>query len=264
MNKINIFIIVMILCLGSFAGCANSEASLDIQEAVKSVPEPYTKMIENMNINDLEMTEKYADLVIKDFADSDYVYNAYLVKNMIIAGKMTLINCKISLIGEGIGQMGILNTASDIETVEQYLNNIKTDLENLEKDYELTSEYLLNNYSKSDLVKIDFPKAPSDMTVLRENDLQGLSWFAKIGTPVPTETDMNGDDSTNELKVFFDLNNGFLQDKTFSYVDYFYKISCAGTNEDLAKKLLIKVIELTEDDQYNEFRIQAQDLLNEG
>ncbi len=47
--------------------------------------------------------------------------------------------------------------------------------------------------------------------------------------------------------------------KIFSYVDYFYKISFKDDDHELEKKLLNKVIELTEDDKYNETRLKAQE-----
>lgn len=65
-------------------------------------PEPYTKMIEALNAEDMKHAVTYADLVIKDFADSDYIYNAYLVKNMVQASKLRLEYTKCNLLAEGV------------------------------------------------------------------------------------------------------------------------------------------------------------------
>lgn len=251
--KKTLLLTIIITLIILTTGCNSKEAS---------IPEPYTKMIENMKSNDLAMTEKYADLVIKDFSDSDYVYNAYLVKNMIISSKIHLNNCKMNCLSQGISNMGALNSKEDIDNVEKYLDDVAKNLEDLSNDYNTTTEYLLENYSKSDIIKIEFPKAPSGMTQLGDNDILELTFFASVGYPVPTEVEMNGNDSNNVLKIFYYINNGFLQDKNFSFIDYFYYISRVTSNEDLVKKLLNKVIQLTEDDEYNEFRIQAQDELS--
>lgn len=64
----------------------------------ETVPEPYTKMIENMHAGDLEMTKRYAELVINDFSDTDYVYNAYVIKNMVGVSKQSVINYKANLL----------------------------------------------------------------------------------------------------------------------------------------------------------------------
>lgn len=47
-------------------------------------------MIESINNEDLSLARKHANLVIQDFPDTDYVYNAYLIKNMIIASELWL------------------------------------------------------------------------------------------------------------------------------------------------------------------------------
>ena len=92
MKKKQLLVLFLVgVCILAFAtGCKEVE------------PEPYTKMIESLNTEDLKHAETYADLVINDFADSDYTYNAYLVKNMVQASKLRLEFTKCNLLAEGV------------------------------------------------------------------------------------------------------------------------------------------------------------------
>ena len=62
------FMIVMITCFAfsmMLVGCGPT----------KNVePEPYTKMMECVEKEDLEHANEFADLVIQDFKDSEYIY----------------------------------------------------------------------------------------------------------------------------------------------------------------------------------------------
>jgi hypothetical protein len=227
-----------------------------------NVPEPYTKMIENLNSNDLNMAEKYADLVIEDFPDSNYVFNAYLVKNMVVTSKLIFTNKKFNYIGNGIGHMGVLSSEKDIKQVEKYVKDLNTEIENIVPIFESTTRYVLNNFLDSEKVKLEMPKAPEGLTIPSDSDFHALSWFSQVGSPVPTDTEMSLNDSNNQLKAFYYINNGF-SEKDFSFIDYFYTATKIIDNPELNKQLLNKVIGLTENDKYNESRIKAEnDLKN--
>ncbi len=248
-------ILVTLFMFFLLPGCSSQITKAN--EVLPQKPEPYTKMIEQLDAQDLEMAQRYADLVIKDFADSEYVYNAYLVKNIVTASRWTVEKIKYNYLVDGVYQMSSLNDQKDINQVKKYLLDIDNQMKDLATQFKTSCDYILNHSSKIDL---KFPKAPQSLSNPSDRDFQALSWFSKVGTPVPTETEMVQNEKENDLKAFYYLTNGFLSAKEFSYIDYYYKVSDIPEDDDSFKKqLLNKVIELTENDKYNEYRLKAQD-----
>lgn len=257
--KRNLFVTVLLVCMAliiSLTGCETKEPE----------PEPYTKMIESINNEDLSLARKYANLVIQDFPDTDYVYNAYLVKNMILCSKLQLQYAKSDFLSAGVDNLNTyLLKQSDIDTLEKYLEKTISRIDKLNKPFNKTLKYLLEHYDEdAGKIQLNFPEQAEGDLFYAETDLQPLSFFSSVGYPIPTETDMYGGDTENTIKIFRYLRNGDSGDEAFSYLRYFYITATVCVDDDLVEKLCNQIIKMTEDDKYNEYRLNAEEYLKEN
>ena len=226
-------------------------------------PEPYAKMIESLNTEDLKHAETYADLVINDFADSDYTYNAYLVKNMVQASKLRLEYTKCNLLAEGVDNINVyLVTESDLNRLTEYLEKAQNQIEKHEGSFYETTKYLVEHYEEADKVKLEFPEKTDDSLFTVENDLSSLYFFSSVGYPVPSDAEMSDQDDSNLVKIYRQLRNGDYGNESFSYPRYFYLIACICDNAEVRETLCKKIIEITADDTYNQYRLDAQEYLD--
>lgn len=265
-KRISIVLSVSLLLLG-IIGCSKQTTSTSIPTTVteqtqNKIPEPYTLMLKQLDSGDLDMAQKYADLVISDFKNSDYVYNAELVKNIIISSKLTVDTKKWNYLSDGISQMGTLNTKEDIKNVKKYVSDLDTEMKSYNPIFTETTKYILDHYSDVNKVKLELPTKPNTLTPPSNEDFHALSWFSSVGTPIPKEVDIKANDKENIQKAFYFLINGYSAKPDFSYVNYFDNTSKKTEDIALRKELLNKVIQLTENDKYNKTRLQAQDELN--
>lgn len=248
MNKaLKMCLLVCTAIIIFFVGCGTKE------------PEPYTKMLENVKNEDLAHSKEYADLVIADYGDSDYVYNAYLIKNMIVASELWLDWNKNKLLSNGIdnASAGLLEQA-DIDLLEEYTKELKGKMEELDKQFYKTTMYLLEHYDDVDKVKISFPGTTKNEVFSIDRDLQELKFFSDVGYPVPTRAEMYGNDIENVVKIFRQFRNGENGEAAFSYDRYFTYLTSVCIDDSLLEKIFNKIIYITEDDKYNEYRLDAQ------
>lgn len=255
--KKNFFVTVLLVCMAliiSLTGCETKEPE----------PEPYTKMIESINREDLTHARKYANLVIQDFPDTDYVYNAYLIKNMIVASELWLDWNKNKLLSNGIdnASVGLLEQA-DIDLLEEYTKELKGKMEDLDKQFYKTTIYLLEHYENVDKVKISFPETTENEVFSVDRDLQELKFFSDVGYPVPTRAEMYANDTENIVKIFRQFRNGENGEVPFSYDRYFTYLTSVCIDDSLLEKIFNKIIDITEDDKYNEYRLDAEEYLEE-
>lgn len=257
--KKNLFVTVLLVCMAliiSLTGCETKEPE----------PEPYTKMIESINNEDLSLARKYANLVIQDFPDTDYVYNAYLIKNMILCSKLQLQYAKSDFLNAGVDNLNTyLLKQSDIDTLGEYLEKTISRIDKLNKPFNKTLKYLLEHYDEdSGKIQLNFPEQAEGDLFYAEKDLQPLSFFSSVGYPIPTETDMYGADTENTIKIFRQILNGNTGDEAFSYTRYFYVTSTVCLDETLLKNVCNQIIKMTENDKYNEYRLKAEEYLKEN
>lgn len=256
--KKRLSIIILLLCTVlaiSLTGCEQTEPE----------PEPYTKMIECVNKEDLAHAREYANLVIQDFPESDYVYNAYLIKSMILCSKLQLQYAKGNFLE---GSVDNLNTylleQSDIDALENYLETTINKIDKLNKSFNKTLKYLLEHYEDADKIKLTFPEQSEGEVFYAERDMQSLSFFSTVGYPIPSESDMYSNDTENTVKIFRQVVNGTNGDEPFSYLRYFYITSTVCIDEALLENICNQIIKMTEDDKYNEYRLEAEKYLKEN
>lgn len=258
-NRKNLFVTGLLICMVlmlSLTGCETKEPE----------PEPYTKMIQNINDEDLTLAKKYADLVIQDFPDTDYVYNAYLIKNMILCSELKLQGAKCSFLSTGADNLSTsLLEQNDIDILVKYLEDTLDEIDELNKPFNKTLKYLLEHYDEdAKKIELKFPEQAEGNLFHAENDLQSLSFFSEVGYPIPTESDMYNDDDENTIKIFRYLRNGDDGNEAFSCLRYFYIAATVCTADDLIEEACNQIIKMTEDDKYNEYRLNAEEYLKEN
>lgn len=232
------------------------------QSPGSQIPETYVNMLDQLNQGNLNMVKQYGDLTIANFKNSKYIFNAEVMDNLVESSKMLVTNRKVNYIADGISNMDSSNSQKDINTVKLYLEELNKQRFDENKSFDQSIQYILTHFNDSSNIKINIPLPPDSLSPPSSSDFEGLSWFANVGYPVPTENDMTIDESQNELKAFYYLTNGFSEDK-FSYTQYFYIMSSQIEDKSIKKQLLNKVISLTKNDKYNQYRLEAQnDLQN--
>ncbi|CDX03330.1 Hypothetical protein DPCES_3444 [Desulfitobacterium hafniense] len=269
-------LMIILLCILSFivSGCGSTttsentpkagsiENTLKQEEPEKPViPEPYTAMIDQLKKGDLEMAEKYADLTIKDFPDSPYVYNSYLIKNGILSSKMRINNIIFACISDGIYQINSsLIEPNEIDHLEKQIDFITDRDEKFNTNIAESSNYLLTNYSE-DLISGEFEMEsitpPEGLSYLTDSDVHELQWFSEVGYPLPKDVDIEKTIKMYPKIFYYDL----FVDGKIEYPKYFFDMGSAIRDKSLAIEVFNKVLEITENDQYNEYRIKAEELL---
>lgn len=242
-------------------GCSKQNISISIPTTVEKqnkIPEPYTLMLKQLESKNLDMAQKYADLVINDFKDTQYVYNATLIKSIINLSRMNVIKKKTNYIITGMHKVGSLGSEEDMERLQGHIENLQKELELYEPIYNETTQYLLDNFSDKDNVQLEFPAITDDMAF---SEYTALDFFSTVGYPVPTNSEMFTGDRQNVLGWTFLMTKDFNDSSKF-YIGYFYYLSINTDDHIMKKKVLNKIIELTEGDKYNEIRILAQEELN--
>lgn len=250
--------LLSLLALTLLPGCGTQNVAI----AKNIIPEPYTLMLKQLDSKniDLDMTQKYADLVISDFKDTPYVYNAELIKSSINYSKMVIVEMKSKYIIAGSSKMGSLNSEDDFNKMQGYIVRLQTESKLYEPIYNETTQYLLDHFVDSDKIQLNHPSLPSGLNF---NGYQSLKFFSTVGYPIPTDLEMTEDDKKSLTSMFLlSFCQGYSHDSKFSYSDYFYVLSIRTGNPIMKKELLNKIIELTKSDQYNEVRLKAQEDLS--
>ena len=249
-------VVMMFVCL------AFSMALVGCGQTKDKEPEPYTKMMKSIEDENIDHAYEFADFVIQDFSDSKYVYNAYLIKNMVLCSKMELETFKLDFLTQGTDNLSTyLVDQNDLDDLEAYIKKSIEQSKKLGEPFDETLEYLLDHYDDAEKVKLIFSEEGKNNVFYAENDMQALSFLSSVGYPVPTETEMYGNDQENIVKLFNTIKTGNGASEGFTYPGYFYIAATMCSNDDLVKKVCNKIIEITENDKYNVYRLDAEKYL---
>jgi len=259
--------LIIVLGLSMFLGGCSANTTNPVtpsKETIKveeKIPESYTIMMKNLKEQNLNSTLDFANLTIKDFPDSPYTYNAHIIRSIILCGKIhPYINISI-YINKGMGHMGAFIKDGDIEILEGYIAQIDKSNKSINIPLNESFNYILTNYNyEAKSNKIDFPT--SDIKMISKKDYNGFSWFSDVGYPVPKQSDFDEIINNVSPKAFYLYMNNVETSGEINYPKYFLIASYATSDKELEKRLLNKVIELTEEDKYNESRIEAEKGLN--
>ncbi|WP_217561847.1 hypothetical protein [Paenibacillus sp. GbtcB18] len=223
------------------------------------VPEPYSIALKKIEAGDLDTALTYLDFTIDDFKDSPYVYNAQLLKSVLHTGKASVALELGLIIGKGTEKGKTLYSSSDINRLKKKFDETKKEMTDQIDLLAEPAKYTLENYSavrdQIQMKKITVKNLPSEIN---------LDFYASVGYPIPTDAEFDAYIKNNYIReVSLNLNTIFQEDKII-FPDYFYITGSQLYKQDkaLTKQFFEKIIEITENDKYNEARILAQEDLN--
>lgn len=235
----------------------NSEGIAEEVKEENEIPEPLRLAGEQLNQGNIDRAKTYLDLVITDFPGTEAEFTARVVKTVIIASEVQSYSYLNKSLGKGIEQISVsLVSLSDIERLQAVLEDNDNNLKSLLKEFEESLVYIYENYesNKDNQLKAVFHM---DLKTPEEN----LAFFEKVGYPVPVNTEIN---ATRKYVYDYYLNSNleeiFVDDKV-DYVNYFYLAAVILhrlENPKYLDEVVAEVIALTENDKYNEKRIDLQ------
>ncbi|MBV6717309.1 hypothetical protein [Paenibacillus chitinolyticus] len=225
------------------------------------IPEPYSLALKKIESGELDTALKYLDFTINDFKDSPYVYNAQLLKSVLHTGKAQVALNLGLIIGRGTEKGKTLYSSSDINRIKKKFDETKKEMTDQVDLLAEPAKYTLENYSavrdQIQMKKITVKDIPSEVN---------LDFFASVGYPIPTDAEFDAYIKNNYIReVSLTLNTIFQEDKII-FPDYFYFTGSQFYKKDkaLTKQFFDKIIEITENDKYNEVRILVQEDLKKN
>ncbi len=262
MNRkiVNIVIVGVILLI---SGCNSGNIRNTINSSVKiplGPPKPYEMAMQELKSQNLDKSLRYLDLVIKDFPNNkEYVYRAHFLKTIIYTDYYTAnINITDALL-EGVKD----NPFSKPDETQQILDSTQTILDEIntfKKPFLESAIYVYEHYDE--YKNVDFPLHYSHNDNSTEA-LNAVDWFRKCGTPMPSDDQVNS--ALCDARVYYlgSSLDELIKNNKINYPAYFYATGGVANewDKDFAKKLVQKIIEITEDDKYNKYRIDAEDVL---
>lgn len=293
MNKLTKSLVCITLTLSVLAGCNSPEKEQKKEEvkveakvetkaensdskviADKTTPteekqpeyvEPYVKAIEQINSGDLNMAIKYLDMTIQDFPDSKNLYQANLLETMINIGKELGYGTVTGKYVKGVQKYkdSALADSEGASLAKKTLLKLDSAHTNQKKTVNNEISFILENYSKYK----DEPIYSTQLTYKSNSDgvSSDLSFFESVGYPIPSESSIDEDLNSSADGLVEAIFNEFISDSKVDYVKLFYNsaLIIEDINKDESVLLLNEVIKLTENDKYNEERINAQDKIKE-
>ena len=258
---------MLLLCVGlllSICGCgqAGSE-SRDIKAAIKlnaGPPEPYKMAIQELKIQNLDKALRYLDLVIKDFPNNEeYVYRAHLLKTMIYTDYYSA-NIRIAdALLEGVKDNPFLESDESKQILDS-TQAIIDEIDIYKQPFLESTMYIYGHYEKYKNIDFSLHYSYTDNST---EALNAVDWFRKCGTPMPNEDQINISILDARVYLFGLSFDELIKNSKINYPAYFYATG-GVTSEwdmDLAKKIVQEIIEITEDDKYNKYRLDAEDAL---
>lgn len=237
------------------------EAGKDIPQVEKEkVPEPYAHALEKIKAADFKMAKKYLNLTVSDFPNSEYAYKANLIKSIISSGEVRSIISVLEDIYQGVGNFSGFNSTKDRNFIKKKIDELESQMEEFRKEKVALLDTVYMNYKKSD-VSTDF----GEVKVEQETPIKDIDFFKEVGYPVPKESEINEviEYRMNYfIKSYFDsvFSNGNANYANFYFYAIFDLYTDVGKSEkDMYVNFLHEVMRLTENDKYNEKRIQVEE-----
>lgn len=287
MNKIKIAL-VLLTSFSVIAGCSSSNAGLNEQEKPlvevssttnsessivtvekddtkeveePTIPEPLRMASEQLSSGNIDLAKTYLDLTITDFKDTDASFVATVLKSTLLVAESRSYSRVRNSLNKGVDNMSaILVEDNEIERLNTTLTEDFDKELKLIKDFEESAQYILSNYKNH----TDFKLTDLALDVKIRSAKTDLSFFERVGYPVPTKTQM---DDTRKYTYEFLIKEYFGEvfiNEELNYANYFY---IAGANlakipeSKLIEPVMKEVISLTEEDKYNKYRIEVQEYL---
>lgn len=226
------------------------------------VPEPLRLAGEQLNLGNIDRAKTYLDLTISDFEGTDSAFTASIIKSTILASECQSYSYILNSLAKGIDNIASsLVKKEEIHRLQTVLSEYHEREQQLLEEFKKSTEFILSGYKEHLEDQLD-GVAFSSVVISPSKD---LSFFEDVGYPIPTDSEI--DDVRQhalEQLLYGNLKDGF-ENNSLNYVNYFY---LAGLNliklgeSDYTESVMREVIALTEDDKYNEKRIDVQEYLN--
>ncbi|PKM75834.1 MAG: hypothetical protein CVU90_15670 [Firmicutes bacterium HGW-Firmicutes-15] len=254
------FFVFVIICGCNTIKNNNSTNMITSAKNVLIVPEPYKMALQETQEQDYDKALRYLDLVIKDFPNNDeYIYRTYFLKSVI---NSEYINCDFKITGALLDGLKD-NVFIKLDERKRILNDTQAlldEVKTFKTPFLESTTYILSNYDK-------FKK--TDFSIVNSHDIKETSatravdWFKDYKTPVPSNDELLVAKSDARKILIGSCLDNVIQEQKINYPTYFYMTSIIAYewDKELSKKLLQKVIEITEDDKYNKYRLDAEDAL---
>lgn len=264
--KKKLFVILFISLFLFATGCnqttnTDNKGQSHIQLATDP-PEPYEMAIKEIEELNFKKAIRYCDLVISDFPQSEeFVYKANLLKSMIYINYQGCAFDVANMILDGMRNSLSFGKQEGYDTANTFLDSLTDSIEGMEKPFMESTSYVLDNYDKYKDTSFVFQKAQENYDT---DSLHDIKWFADHGTPIPTNDEFIKSTLTYYEIGFYNCYDYFFKEGQVNYPSYFFYASMMAVewNKDLSKSLLQKVMEITEDDKYNSYRLDAEDALS--
>lgn len=272
------FKLIGLLSIVALTACANTEStsSANVRERLNEgtsvsvtlpasaipsanpIPEPLRLASEQLSSGNIDRAMTYLGLTISDFPGTEAAYIASVVQSSILTAKVQSNTYILSALTKGSENSS--SSLLGLEGTRRMADVLEVGIANNDKsraELEPTVKYVLNNYAIHTDQRVSpvfefTPTAP-------EKD---LSFFESVGYPVPTDSEIDEAKTyAFQYLVQDNLSRLFKDDETIDYVSYFYSASPTMVGGIYGEEVLNEVLKLTEDNKYDERRIDIQEYL---
>ncbi|MEA1959696.1 MAG: hypothetical protein U9N81_00095 [Bacillota bacterium] len=256
---------LLLILLTGVMGCASSAKKVESTSKIEfpaGPPEPYTKAIAKLAEGDNQTSLKYLDLTIEDFANQEeYCYRARLIESLYFSAQSYTVSIAANLFLKGVQhQSSLIVNDAEMAKITEAQKIFTEKLDTYGPLLKQNTAFVLDNYEKyKDVtIKITLPKST-------ESNTNALNWFADVGYPVPEASEINQYLKANGEELFSSGVPDVIKNGKIDYPTYF---AIMGNNNwevgpNLSARCYSMVMHLTQNDKYNENRLNAEESLHE-
>lgn len=201
------------------------------------------------------MAMTYIDLTISDFSDTEFVLKSHILKSYILAAKSwnNSVVMKIYMQGSEQYRASSLVEVKSLERIVEALELLQKNNDELTQQLLVSAEYVLEHYNSVRTMKMHDSSINYPEVVEVHTD---LSSFSRTGFPVPTESKLEELISYYYGVALMTISKDIFDGENVDFVELFTYIGNFLYPQESARPFMEEIIRLTEDDQYNESRIQ--------
>lgn len=267
------FFLMLFICL-ILTGCGmQAKPAVDGESSKQNMfkerqiepPEPYELSLQEINNSNYDMALKYLDLTINDFPDSIYTNNAHSLKCIIYNTKLLTIAVAVTNLSSGLDVMSSSylteSDKDDLKLLKSHLQALQKEENDIKDQFYDEVIFAINSEGQDKLYFYDI-KVDSVGDVK-----EPFEWFAKFGTPVPTINEFKSDKNEFETKITKLFINQIINNGSIDLPLFYYSLLISSYRldfeKDIQRALADKVLQLTEEDKYNKYRLETQDIIKE-
>lgn len=257
-------LLLTICCLVLSACVPQADIASSNNVSYNQIPEPYKLAIKDINNQNHDSALRYLDFTIKDFPDSIYVNNAHFLKCIILRGKLV---SSIEITNNLNSGVDVMSASYLSEDDLDDLNLLKSYFQTIQKEQgDIREQYYDEIIFSIDLLEQDELSFKNIKSYPVGDIKKPFEWFKKFGYPVPTLNEFNAEKLEFEKKMIILFINQIIKNESIDFPLYYYSLLLSSYSLDFEKDtqrlLADKILQLTENDKYNEYRLETQDFIN--